>query len=68
MLIVPAKVTVRVRRLVALTAIAAFTVTLAPSQTFFGSVVGTVTDTSGASIPGSKVTLTQYRHQRDQID
>src|SRR5260370_28171237 len=30
----------------------------AVSQTFYGSIVGTVTDTSGAVIPGAKVTVT----------
>ena len=29
-----------------------------PAQTFFGSIVGTVSDTSGAIIPGASVTLT----------
>lgn len=34
------------------------TVPLARAQTAFGSIVGTVTDASGASIPGAAVTLT----------
>ena len=28
------------------------------SQPFYGSVVGTITDQSGAAVPGAKVTLT----------
>jgi hypothetical protein len=31
---------------------------LMTAQTFLGSVVGTITDTTGASVPGAKVTLT----------
>jgi hypothetical protein len=28
------------------------------AQTFYGSIVGTATDASGASVPGTEVTLT----------
>ena len=47
-----------VRQLSVLAAIATVVACPALSQTFFGSIVGTVTDTSGGSVPGSKVTLT----------
>jgi hypothetical protein len=36
----------------------AFLAPLLSAQTFFGSIVGTVTDTSGAIVPGAGVTLT----------
>ena len=32
--------------------------TSSPAQTFFGSTVGTITDSSGAAVPSAKVTLT----------
>lgn len=44
--------------LAALAAIAAMRPSQLQAQTFFGSVVGTVTDSSGAVVPGASVTIT----------
>ena len=35
-----------------------FLAVIAHGQTFYGSIVGTVTDASGALIPGARVTVT----------
>jgi hypothetical protein len=47
-----------IRYFAAVAAITAFAATLVTAQTFFGSIVGTVTDSSGAGVAASKVTLT----------
>ena len=53
-----------IRYFAAVAAITAFAATLVTAQTFFGSIVGTVTDSSGAGVAASKVTLTtvSYTH------
>jgi hypothetical protein len=52
------QVFVYARRIIAVAAPLAFLLTPASGQTFFGSLVGTVVDSSGASVPDAKVTLT----------
>ncbi|MCX6627592.1 MAG: TonB-dependent receptor, partial [Candidatus Solibacter sp.] len=42
---------------IVLACVATFTLPL-PAQTFYGSIVGAVTDSSGAAIPGASITLT----------
>ncbi|MCX6632056.1 MAG: carboxypeptidase-like regulatory domain-containing protein, partial [Candidatus Solibacter sp.] len=41
----------------AMVCVLAFTLA-APAQTFYGSILGTVTDASGAVVPGATVSLT----------
>jgi hypothetical protein len=45
-------------RLLLIALICAIATALVPAQTFYGSIVGTVTDQSGATISGANVTLT----------
>ena len=59
------------RRLLFLGAACAFLIASVSAQTFYGSIVGTVTDPTGAAIAGSQVTLTNTRtgdRRTDQTD
>ncbi len=62
----------RVVRIVLLTAVSGlFGATHLPAQTFYGSIVGTVTDPSGASVPAAAVTLTNTgtsEHRMSETD
>ena len=58
-------------RLLYLAVACAFLNTSASAQTFFGSIVGTVTDQSGASVTAARVALTNTgtdEHRTDQTD